>query len=179
MSQPPQPIAFSTSGGETAHAFYYPPFSPEFGAPADEKAPVLVKSHGGPTSAASSTLSLSTQYWTSRGVGVLDVNYRGSTGYGRPYRLRLERQWGLVDVEDCVAGARWLVANRNVDPERLMISGGSAGGYTTLCALTPKDDKVFSGRQLLRRQRPRGPRARHTQIRVPLPGLADWSLSPR
>jgi dipeptidyl aminopeptidase/acylaminoacyl peptidase len=140
----PQPITFPTGGGETAHAFYYPPFSPEFAAPAAEKAPVLVKSHGGPTSAASSTLSLSTQYWTSRGIGVLDVNYRGSTGYGRPYRLRLEKQWGLVDVEDCVAGARWLVANRNADPERLMISGGSAGGYTTLCALTPKDDKVFS-----------------------------------
>src|SRR5271166_6287200 len=141
----PQPIAFPTGGGETAHAFYYPPSSPEFAAPADEKSPVLVKSHGGPTSAASSTLSLSTQYWTSRGIGVLDVNYRGSTGYGRAYRLRLERQWGLVDVEDCVAGARWLIESRNADPERLMISGGSAGGYTTLCALTPKDDKVFSG----------------------------------
>src|SRR5271167_720767 len=141
----PQPIVFPTGGGEAAHAFYYPPFSPEFAAPADERAPVLVKSHGGPTSAASSTLSLSAQYWTSRGVGVLDVNYRGSTGYGRPYRLRLERQWGFVDVEDCVAGARWLIEYRNADPERLMISGGSAGGYTTLCALTPKDDKVFSG----------------------------------
>ena len=148
----PQPIAFPTGGGETAHAFYYPPFSPEFAAPADEKAPVLVKSHGGPTSAASSTLSLSTQYWTSRGIGVLDVNYRGSTGYGRPYRLRLERQWGLVDVEDCVAGARWLVKNRNADPERLMISGGSAGGYTTLCALTPKavlGDKETSAIRIL------------------------------
>jgi dipeptidyl aminopeptidase/acylaminoacyl peptidase len=141
----PQPIVFPTGSGETAHGFYYPPFSPEFVAPADEKAPVLVKSHGGPTSAASSTLSLSTQYWTSRGIGVLDVNYRGSTGYGRPYRLRLEKQWGVVDVEDCVAGARWLVANRNADPKRLMISGGSAGGYTTLCALAPKGDKVFSG----------------------------------
>jgi dipeptidyl aminopeptidase/acylaminoacyl peptidase len=79
-------------------------------------------------------------------VGVLDVNYRGSTGYGRPYRLRLGKQWGLVDVEDCVAGARWLVANLNADPKRLLISGGSARGYTTLCALTPKDDKVFSAR---------------------------------
>ena len=106
---------------------------------------------------------------------MLDVNYRGSTGYGRPYRLRLEKQWGLVDVEDCVAGARWLVANRNADPERLMISGGSAGGYTTLCALTPKDDKVFSAGASYYEsvQRPRGPRARHAQIRVPLPGLAD------
>src|SRR5208337_3366589 len=109
-----------------------------------ERAPVLVKSHGGPTSAASSTLSLSTQYWTSRGVGVIDVNYRGSTGYGRAYRLRLDRQWGVADVEDCVAGARYLVENRNADAERLMISGGSAGGYTTLCALTPKGKKTFS-----------------------------------
>jgi dipeptidyl aminopeptidase/acylaminoacyl peptidase len=139
----PQPIAFPTGDEEQAHAFYYPPYSPDFAAPAEERAPVLVKSHGGPMSAASSTLSLSTQYWTSRGIGVLDVNYRGSTGYGRPYRLRLERQWGLVDVEDCVAGARWLVENRSADLERLMISGGSAGGHTTLCALTPKDDKVF------------------------------------
>jgi dipeptidyl aminopeptidase/acylaminoacyl peptidase len=140
----PQPIAFPTEGGEIAHAFYYPPFSPEFAGPDGEKAPVLVKSHGGPTSAASSTLSLPTQYWTSRGVGVLDVNYRGSTGYGRTYRLRLERQWGVVDVEDCVAGARFLVEKRNADPGRLMISGGSAGGYTTLCALTPEGEKTFS-----------------------------------
>jgi dipeptidyl aminopeptidase/acylaminoacyl peptidase len=110
------------------------------------EAPVLVKSHRGPTSAASSTLSLSTQCWTSRGVGVFDVNYRGSTGYGHVYRLGHEKHWGLVDVEDCVAGARWLVANRNADPERFMISGGSAGGYTTLCALTPRDDKVFRAR---------------------------------
>ncbi len=140
----PQPIAFATEGGEIAHAFYYRPFSPEFAPRDDEKAPVLVKSHGGPTSAASSTLSLSTQYWTSRGVGVLDVNYRGSTGYGRAYRLRLERRWGIVDVDDCVAGARFLVENQNADPLRLMISGGSAGGYTTLCALTPDGEKTFS-----------------------------------
>ncbi len=139
----PEAIAFPTSGGETARALYYPPFSPDFAAEGAEKIPVLVKSHGGPTSAASSTLSLSTQYWTSRGVGVIDVNYRGSAGYGRPYRLRLEKVWGLVDVEDCVAGARWLVKNRNADPKRLMISGGSAGGYTTLRALT-SEDKTFS-----------------------------------
>jgi dipeptidyl aminopeptidase/acylaminoacyl peptidase len=140
----PEPIAFPTGGGETAHAFYYPPFSPEFAAPHGEKAPVLVKSHGGPTASAPSTLSLSTQYWTSRGVGVLDVNYRGSTGYGRAYRLRLGRRWGIVDVEDCVAGARFLVEKRNADPRRLMISGGSAGGYTTLCALAPEGEKTFS-----------------------------------
>ena len=174
----PQPIAFPTGGGEAAHAFYYPPFSPEFAAPADERAPVLVKSNGGPTSAALSTLSLSAQYWTSRGVGVLDVNYRGSTGYGRRYRLRLEKQWGLVDVEDCVAAARWLVTNRNADPERLMISGGSAGRlHHAQRAHVQRRQSVQRGRELLRRQRPRGPRARHAQIRVPLPGLADWSLS--
>ncbi|HEY1862287.1 MAG TPA: prolyl oligopeptidase family serine peptidase, partial [Roseiarcus sp.] len=150
----PEPIAFPTGGGETAHALYYPPFSPEFTAPDGEKAPVLVKSHGGPTSAASSTLSLSTQYWTSRGIGVLDVNYRGSTGYGRVYRLRLERQWGIVDAEDCVAGARFLVEKRNADPQRLMISGGSAGGYTTLCAFDARGRKDLQrGRQLLWRQR--------------------------
>ena len=139
-----EPIAFPTEGGETAHALYYPPFSPDFTAPAGEKAPVLVNSHGGPTASASSTLSLAVQYWTSRGIGVLDVNYRGSTGYGRAYRLRLERQWGIVDVEDCVHGARYLVEAEDADPERLMISGGSAGGYTTLCALTPAGEKTFS-----------------------------------
>jgi dipeptidyl aminopeptidase/acylaminoacyl peptidase len=139
-----QPISFPTAGGETAHALYYPPHSPRFSAPAGEKAPVLVKSHGGPTASASSTLSLAVQYWTSRGIGVLDVNYRGSTGYGRPYRLRLQRQWGIVDVEDCVAGARHLVETKGADPERLMISGGSAGGYTTLLALTPANEKTFS-----------------------------------
>ncbi len=140
----PEPIAFPTSDGETAHAIYYPPFSPAFAAPAGEKAPVLVLSHGGPTASASSTLSLEVQYWTSRGVGVLDVNYRGSTGYGRAYRLKLERQWGVVDVADCVNGAQYLVENRNADPDRLMIAGGSAGGYTTLCALTSGGEKTFS-----------------------------------
>jgi dipeptidyl aminopeptidase/acylaminoacyl peptidase len=141
----PEPIAFPTDGGETAHAFYYPPFSPEFTAPEGEKVPVLVKIHGGPTSSASSTLSLAVQYWTSRGIGVLDVNHRGSTGYGRAYRLRLERLWGVVDVQDCVHGARYLIEERNADPARLMISGGSAGGCTTLRALTPEREKTFSG----------------------------------
>ena len=140
----PEPIAFPTDGGETAHAIYYPPFSPAFAAPAGEKAPVLVLSHGGPTSSASSTLSLEVQYWTSRGIGVIDVNYRGSTGYGRAYQLKLERQWGVVDVADCVHGAKYLVDNRNADPDRLMIAGGSAGGYTTLSALTATDEKIFA-----------------------------------
>ena len=132
----PEAISFPSEGGRTAHAFYYPPQNPDFTAPAGEKAPVLVKSHGGPTSAASGGLSLGVQYWTSRGIGVLDVNYGGSTGFGRPYRLLLEGQWGIVDVQDCMAAVRFVVAERNADPARLAISGGSAGGYTTLRALT-------------------------------------------
>jgi dipeptidyl aminopeptidase/acylaminoacyl peptidase len=140
---PPEPIVFPTDGGETAHAIYYPPFSPDFAAPAGEKAPVLVLSHGGPTSSVSSTLSLDVQFWTSRGVGVVDVNYRGSTGYGRAYRLKLESQWGVADVADCIACARYVVDNRNADPARLLIAGGSAGGYATLCALTG-GEKIFA-----------------------------------
>jgi dipeptidyl aminopeptidase/acylaminoacyl peptidase len=132
----PEALRFPSAGGRTAHAFWYPPRNPDFAAPAGEKVPVLVKSHGGPTSAASSTLSLGTQFWTSRGIGVLDVNYGGSTGYGRDYRMLLKGAWGIVDVEDCMAAARHVVAQRNADAARLAISGGSAGGYTTLRALT-------------------------------------------
>jgi len=139
----PKPITYETGGRELAHALFYLPHSPRFTAPAGEKVPVLVKIHGGPTASASSTLSLAIQYWTSRGIGVLDVNYRGSTGYGRPYRLRLARDWGIADVEDCVYGARYLVRTQNADPDRLAISGGSAGGYTTLRALTLEREKTF------------------------------------
>jgi dipeptidyl aminopeptidase/acylaminoacyl peptidase len=139
----PEAIEFPTTGGEIAHAFYYPPASPDYSAPAGEKVPVLVKSHGGPTASTSSTLSLAVQYWTSRGFGLLDVNYRGSTGYGRAYRLRLAKAWGILDVDDCAYGARHLVKTRNADPERLAIRGGSAGGYTTLRALTA-EEKTFS-----------------------------------
>jgi dipeptidyl aminopeptidase/acylaminoacyl peptidase len=141
----PEAIAFPTTGGEIAHAFYYPPTSPAYSAPSGERAPILVKSHGGPTSSATGTLSLSIQYWTSRGFGFLDVNYRGSTGYGRAYRLRLEKTWGILDVEDCASGARYLVEKRNADPERLAISGGSAGGYTTLRALTAVEKTFHAG----------------------------------
>jgi dipeptidyl aminopeptidase/acylaminoacyl peptidase len=98
-----------------------------------------VLSHGGPTAASTTVKSLGIQYWTSRGIGVLDVNYGGSTGFGRAYRDRLKAQWGIVDVDDCVNGARYLIARGDADPDRLMISGGSAGGYTTLCALTFRD----------------------------------------
>ncbi len=134
-----QAIEFPTENGLTAHAFFYPPQNKDFVAPEGERPPLLVKSHGGPTSACSSTLSLNIQYWTSRGIAVLDVNYGGSTGYGRAYRQRLKDQWGIVDVDDCVNGAKYLTARGLVDGERLMIDGGSAGGYTTLCAVTFRD----------------------------------------
>ena len=135
----PRAVEFPTEAGLTAHGFFYPPQNPDYRAPADERPPLIVKSHGGPTSAASTALSLSVQYWTSRGFAVLDVNYGGSTGYGRQYRERLNNKWGIVDVDDCVNGARHLVKKGEVDGNRLVITGGSAGGYTTLCALTFRD----------------------------------------
>ena len=135
----PQAIEFPTEGGVTTHALYYPPRNSEYRAPEGELPPLLVKSHGGPTSAAAAALSLAIQYFTSRGIAVLDVNYGGSTGYGRAYRERLKGQWGIVDVDDCVNGARYLAERGVVDGTRLMITGGSAGGYTTLCALTFRD----------------------------------------
>jgi dipeptidyl aminopeptidase/acylaminoacyl peptidase len=134
-----QPYEFPTTGGQTAHAFFYPPRNRDFAAPEGERPPLLVKSHGGPTSAASTTLSLNIQYWTSRGIAVLDVNYGGSTGYGRAYRMRLNGTWGITDVDDCANGARALAAEELVDGERCVITGGSAGGYTTLAALTFRD----------------------------------------
>ena len=131
----PEVIDFPTTGGQTSHAFYYPPQNHLYRAPEGERPPLVVFSHGGPTGATTSTLSLSVQYWTSRGFGVLDVNYRGSTGYGRAYREMLYGQWGIVDVDDCVAGARFLADAGRVDGRRLAIRGGSAGGYTTLMTL--------------------------------------------
>ena len=135
----PQAIDFPTENGLTAHAFFYPPQNRDYTAPAPELPPLLVKSHGGPTAAVSSKLNLGIQYWTSRGFGVLDVNYGGSTGYGREYRQRLDNQWGIVDVDDCVNAARYLVERGEADGNRIAIAGGSAGGYTTLCALTFRD----------------------------------------
>ena len=132
----PRPIEFPTEAGLTAHGFFYPPQNPDYQAPENEKPPLIVKSHGGPTASASTALSLSVQYWTSRGFAVLDVNYGGSSGYGRQYRERLNKKWGIVDVDDCINGARFLVSRGEVNGKRLIITGGSAGGYTTLCALT-------------------------------------------
>ncbi|MGO8705350.1 MAG: S9 family peptidase [Candidatus Brocadiia bacterium] len=135
----PEAVEFPTEGGRTAHAFFCPPRNRDYMAPAGERPPLLVMIHGGPTSSASTALNLRTQYWTSRGVAVLDVNYGGSSGYGRQYRRRLNGQWGVVDVDDCVNGARYLVDKGLVDGNRLAITGGSAGGYTTLAALTFRD----------------------------------------
>jgi dipeptidyl aminopeptidase/acylaminoacyl peptidase len=139
MFSVPEPISFPTTGGRTAHALLYRPTNPQVTGPPEERPPLLVLSHGGPTSAARPTLSLGTQFWTSRGFAVVDVNYGGSTGYGRPYREQLNGQWGVVDVDDCIAAAEHLAAAGVVDPERLAIRGGSAGGYTTLCALAFRD----------------------------------------
>ncbi|HEX9787866.1 MAG TPA: S9 family peptidase [Candidatus Binatia bacterium] len=135
----PRAIEFPTERGLTAHGIFYPPRNRDFAGLADEKPPLLVMSHGGPTSSSSSSLKYAVQYWTSRGIAVLDVNYGGSSGYGRAYRERLNGQWGIVDVDDCVNGARDLAQRGEVDADRLAIRGGSAGGYTTLCALTFRD----------------------------------------
>jgi dipeptidyl aminopeptidase/acylaminoacyl peptidase len=133
------PIEFPTSQGKTAYGIYYPANNPDYTADENERTPLLVKCHGGPTSSASSSLDLRIQYWTSRGIAVLDVNYGGSTGYGREYRDRLNSNWGIVDVDDCVNGALFLAEQGKVDRDRCVITGGSAGGYTTLAALTFRD----------------------------------------
>jgi dipeptidyl aminopeptidase/acylaminoacyl peptidase len=135
----PEPIAFQTGNKLIAHAFFYRPQNKDFSAPANEKPPLIVKVHGGPTGATSTTFNLELQYWTSRGFAVLDVNYGGSTGYGRPYRERINGQSGRIEIDDCVNGANHLVAVGEVDGARLLISGGSAGGYIVLCALTFTD----------------------------------------
>ncbi|MDN7242512.1 S9 family peptidase [Planococcus sp. N028] len=136
----PEPIEFPTEGGKTAHAIYYRPKNADYMAPADEKPPLLVHVHGGPTSASPAILDLAfTQYWTSRGFAVVDVNYGGSTGYGREYRERLRGNWGIVDVQDCANAVRYLVEQGEVDSNRVAIAGGSAGGYTTLASLAFTD----------------------------------------
>jgi dipeptidyl aminopeptidase/acylaminoacyl peptidase len=135
----PRSVEFPTEGGLTAHALFYPPTNAEFEAPNAELPPLIVGSHGGPTGSASAIFSLATQFWTSRGFAVVDVNYGGSTGYGRAYRERLNGQWGVVDLQDCVNAAHYVVEEGEADPDRLLITGGSAGGYTVICALTFTD----------------------------------------
>jgi dipeptidyl aminopeptidase/acylaminoacyl peptidase len=134
-----EPVEFPTTGGRTAFGHFYAPHSETHGGPAGERPPLIVTSHGGPTAAANSAFLIVTQLFTSRGFAVLDVDYGGSTGYGREYRKRLEGEWGVVDLDDCVNGARWLAESGRVDGERLAIRGGSASGYTTLCAVTFRD----------------------------------------
>lgn len=132
----PRAIEFPTTDSLTAHAFYYPPINPDFKAPEGTCPPLIVRSHGGPTSQSLAELDIDIQYWTSRGFAVVSVNYGGSTGYGRAYRERLKGKWGIVDLDDCVNAALFLVAEGLADEKSLLIRGGSAGGYTTLCALT-------------------------------------------
>jgi dipeptidyl aminopeptidase/acylaminoacyl peptidase len=135
MISVPEAIEFD-SDVTKSYGLYYRPNNKHYVGPQKEKPPLLVKAHGGPTGIASTALNLEIQYWTSRGFAVLDVNYRGSTGFGRTYRERLYGEWGAADVDDCVNGALYLVLNGEVHPEKLVISGGSAGGFTVLCAAT-------------------------------------------
>jgi len=136
----PASIEFPTEGGLTAHALVYPPVNPDFEAHDGELPPLIVMSHGGPTDSANPTYDVGIQYWTSRGFAVVDVDYGGSTGYGRAYRERLNGNWGVVDLNDCVNAARHLVDQGEADRDRIVITGGSAGGYTTICALTFTDE---------------------------------------
>jgi len=135
----PESITFPSADGRRAHGLHYPPASPTHRGPDGERPPLLVMIHGGPTSAARPMLQMKAQYWTSRGFAVVDVNYGGSTGYGRQYRELLHERWGVVDVEDCIAAARWLAERGSVDADRLCITGGSAGGFTTLACLAGDD----------------------------------------
>jgi len=141
----PEPVAFPSTGGRTAYGLFYTPTNPTCVAPDGDLPPLLVFIHGGPTSAADPVLDLGLQYWTSRGFAVIDVNYAGSTGYGRAYRDALDGEWGVADVEDCIAAAAWLAEQGRVDPSRLCIRGGSAGGYTTLAALARADTAFAAG----------------------------------
>ncbi|HEY6396021.1 MAG TPA: S9 family peptidase [Solirubrobacteraceae bacterium] len=141
----PQPIRFPSADGRTANALYYPPVNPTCVGPEGERPPLLVEIHGGPTGSAWPSLSLGTQYWTSRGFAVVDVNYGGSTGYGRAYRDLLRGSWGVIDVEDCTAAARWLAEQGLVDERRLCIRGASAGGFTTLASLAREATPFAAG----------------------------------
>jgi dipeptidyl aminopeptidase/acylaminoacyl peptidase len=135
-----EPVDFPGADGLVSHGFYYPPKNPNFEGPEDELPPLVVLVHGGPTSHVTSALELDIQLFTSRGIAVVDLNYGGSTGYGREYRDRLRGRWGEVDVEDAAAAVRYLASRGDVDPACVQISGGSAGGYTTLLALAVRDE---------------------------------------
>ena len=133
-----RPIEFPTEGGKAAHAMYYAPRNQDYQAPDGHKPPLVVICHGGPTGAGGPTYAFQYQYWTSRGLALVDVNYGGSSGYGRAYRQRLNGNWGVVDVDDCINAATYLVEQGLVDPDRISITGGSAGGFTVLLSLTKR-----------------------------------------
>jgi dipeptidyl aminopeptidase/acylaminoacyl peptidase len=135
-----EPIEFEGTDGLPSYAFYYPPKNPDFTGPESELPPLVVSVHGGPTANVTSSLDLDIQFYTSRGIAIVDLNYGGSTGYGREYRDRLRRRWGEVDVEDSAAAVRYLAERGDIDPARVEITGGSAGGYTTLLALAVRDE---------------------------------------
>ncbi|MEP7379926.1 MAG: S9 family peptidase [Chloroflexota bacterium] len=135
----PEAITFPTTDGDVAHAWYYPPTNPEYAGPEGTRPPLVLMNHGGPTSLSPAMLDLGKEFFTSRGFAVVDVNYRGSNGYGREYMRKLYGKWGIYDVDDCIAAAQFLAARGDVDPARMAIRGGSAGGYTTLCALAFHD----------------------------------------
>jgi dipeptidyl aminopeptidase/acylaminoacyl peptidase len=141
----PRPIRVPTRDGATAHAFYYPPASAEWEGPDDERPPLQVICHGGPTAYSPPGLDLATQFYTQRGIGVVDVNYRGSSGFGRDYRRQLNGRWGEIDWQDCVDAARFLAEEGTVDAERTWVEGGSAGGYVVLCALTFEPTSFAAG----------------------------------
>ncbi|MEK7483112.1 MAG: prolyl oligopeptidase family serine peptidase, partial [Planctomycetota bacterium] len=132
----PTPITFPTGKNEVAYGFYYPPTNPHFKASEQEKPPLILQCHGGPTGATTTTLDWEIQYFTSRGFGMIDINYRGSSGYGRQFRLSLYKNWGVYDPEDCLSAAQFLIQKGLVNPKKIVARGGSAGGYTTLCLLT-------------------------------------------
>jgi dipeptidyl aminopeptidase/acylaminoacyl peptidase len=135
-----QAVEFPGTGGQTSHGFYYAPTNPGYEGPVGELPPLVVLVHGGPTAHVTTALDLEIQLFTSRGVAVIDLNYGGSTGYGREYRDRLRGTWGVVDVEDSAAAVRYLTERGDVDPARVQLTGGSAGGYTTLMALAVRDE---------------------------------------
>jgi dipeptidyl aminopeptidase/acylaminoacyl peptidase len=173
----PRAIEFPTGDGATAHAFYYPPANGEYEGPADDLPPLRVICHGGPTANTTPALGIEVQFFTQRGIGVLDVNYRGSTGYGRAYRQLLNGRWGEIDWQDCIAAARHLAEQGEVDRDRTWVEGGSAGGYVVLCALVFDPTAFAAGVSSLRRRRRRGARDRHAQVRVALPRLDDRPVS--
>jgi len=141
----PEAIEFATTGGEVAHALFYPPCNADYEGLEGERPPLIVTIHGGPTSSAAAVLNMAVQFWTNRGFAVADVDYRGSSGYGRAYRRRLDSSWGIVDVEDCSAVVAWLDSRGRIDGRRAVIKGGSAGGFTTLAALAFTDAFAAGG----------------------------------